>query len=259
MKGAIRTVVGRKPWTAPSFDMPRLMSEAEVSDFLGELRGSRWFRHRTLGELCERTKMLGERDVLPDRPMVQVDQDGETHWRVFDVFEPGTFARLSSTPVRAPKLPAPHRGLDALAMTFLGAGQPERIFATAARGDVLNPLSRTGTKPAIKPAEPPARGAQAIIDRLASKGLTVSLSADGQYIVPAARGGRPAAGVVELLTAMAPLILAHLRGGPLLCAVGPHRAGEDPTATSLMVAGCPSCARHMAQPTETADSGKAAA
>jgi hypothetical protein len=257
-----RTAFGRitglasGPWQKPTFEMPHQMAEADVTDFLGDLRGARWYAHRKLGELAERPKMLNDRDVLPDLPIIQVDEDGQTRWRVFDVFQPGTFERLSNTAVRLPRPTKPQRAFDALALVWLAAPQPEVIVSpTGAR--VLGPI---GPKPNsyIKPPQPAARGAEAILRRLASKGVMVALSADGQYLVPSSPGGRPGPGVIELLTTAAPLLLAHLKGGPLLCAVGPHRKGEDPTATTLLVGGCPACPRHVADPIEAVESRGAA-
>jgi hypothetical protein len=248
-------LVGKpKAWEPPQFDMPILLAERELEDYLGDLGGSRWYRVKRWGgaELAEGQRK-GDRDTLPDGPVLQVvDENGRTAWRTFHVHEPGTYQRLVSTPLRAPKPPEPFRGLDAVAATFLGAPRPEKILSLPARGDFPNPLSRAVPAPIVKPAEPAAGGVEMIIERLKAAGTVVRLSDDRQYIVPTSRGGRPGPGVVELLLTAGPLILAYLRGGPLLCVVGPHRPGDDPQATTLLAGGCPSCARHVAEPEEAA-------
>lgn len=240
--------LGRKTWSPPQFSMPHPIPEREVDDFIGEVRGAKWYRHR-LGELREEPKLLSDRDILPDRVVVEIEVDGERAWRTFSVHAPGTFERLTATPVRGPKPPAPHRGIDALAMTFLGRSQPERIVAIRGpEAAIPNPLTRSAAAPNIKPAQPAARGAEAVIARLSKAGAILHLSTDRQHVILTSSGGRPGPGVVELFTAAEPLIRAYMLDGPLLCVAGPHGKGQDPTATTLLVGGCPSCDHHASEP-----------
>lgn len=244
-------LMGRKAeWTKPSFDMPMIIGKRDLEP-LGEFRGRQWYRHKT-GELQERPGTLSDRDILPNTVILEIEVDGERRWRAFDVSAPGTFEGLRRTPVRGPKPPAPHRGIDALAMTHLGQSQPERIVAFDS-GSKLASLSPLGSAPAVKPAQPPARGAEAVIERLRKAGAGVYLSTDRQHVILTSSGGRPAAGVVELFAAAQPLILAHLLGGPLLCTVNDHRKGDDPTAVTLLVGGAPACARHASEPYDATD------
>lgn len=241
-------ITGRTPsWSKPSFDMPHPIGAQELKP-IGESRGRQWFAHKKYGELQERPKTLDSREILPDTVIVEIEVDGERRWRAFDVHAPGTFERLTTTPVRAPKAPPPHRGVDALQTTFLGRAQPERIVAFAGRDSLISPLSPVATPPNIKPAQPAARGAEAVIARLLKAGAGLHLSTDRQHVILTASGGTPAPGVVELFTAAQPLIKAHMLGGPLLCVVGDHAKGDDPTAVTLLVGGTPACTRHASVP-----------
>ena len=246
---SILTKITRSPqaWSKPQFDMPHVIGAHELQP-IGELRGRQWFSHKKFGELQERPKTLSSRDVLPDTVVAETEIDGERRWRSFDVAAPGTLEGLRRIPVRSPKDPAPHRGIDALALTHLGQPQPERIvaFDRPANG-VYGPLSKAASPPTIKPAQPPARGAEAVIARLHKAGAGLYLSTDGAHVILTVFGGRATAGMVELFEAAQPLLLAHLRGGPLLCVVADHGKGDDPTAVTLLVGGTPACQRHATE------------
>jgi hypothetical protein len=245
--GILSTLTSPRQWTKPQFSMPMVTAEHELEP-IGEFRGRQWFAHKKYGELQERPKLLTDRDALPDTVIVETTVDGERAWRAFDLAAPGTLDGLRRTPARAPKPPAPHRGIDALEMTYLGQSQPERIVAFAARESMISPLSKTGTAPLVKPSEPPARGAVAVIARLHKAGAVLHLSTDRQHVILTASGGRPTAGMVELFEAAQPLIKAYMLGGPLLCVVADHAKGQDPTATTILVGGCPSCDLHASEP-----------
>jgi len=92
------------------------------------------------------------------------------------------------------------------------------------------------------PAREPVRGPGAILTLLAAKGVTVSLSADGQAIVPLAAKGLPDT-VRSLIAEAAPLLVAHLRGEPLRCQL--THQGTPPEAESLLVGGAGACAAHL--------------
>jgi len=94
------------------------------------------------------------------------------------------------------------------------------------------------------PAREPVRGPAAILDLLAAKGVTVSLSADQQAIVPLAAKGLPDT-VRSLIAEAAPLLVAHLRGEPLRCQLK-HSEKQPPEAEDLLVGGAAACAAHLA-------------
>lgn len=252
---AIRTRITRGPeaWVRPELSMPKVLASKDLEPLGQDLRTGRyWYKHATLGELAERLKPLNSTEHLPDLPMVEEEIDGERAWRVMDLYAPGSFARLAESPVRAPKPPAPHRGIDAIEATFLGAPQPERIFTAATRSAAINPLSPAGTPPVIKAPEPAVRGAEAVMARLRKAGSDVHLSTDGQHVILTAPGGRPAPGVVELFSAAQPLILGYLRGDPLACSVAAHGKTDNPAAVTLLIGGAPACARHASDPSTAA-------
>lgn len=225
------------PWQKPQFNMPMLVKPSDI-EYLGrDQRGREWHRHRKYGELTLRGGLLDDSfDVLPETVIVEAEAGGKRGYQAFDLHAPGTYERFINTLLRTPKpKPAP-RPVDRLGSVFLAERIPERIFASAAR----RAESLTGTSPSapvIKSAAPPARGAEAVIARLARNGATVALSVDRAQLVVSCVGGSPGPGVVELVEAAGPLMLAYLQGSPLQCDVTKHTA----EATTFALGGAPWC------------------
>jgi hypothetical protein len=94
----------------------------------------------------------------------------------------------------------------------------------------------------------PVHGAEAVIAELARHHVTVTLSADRQYVIPTAPAGRFLGRDAELFTTAAPLLLAYLRGGePVPCAVSAsHPKGTDTAAVTILAGGAPACAYCLA-------------
>ena len=67
-----------------------------------------------------------------------------------------------------------------------------------------------------------------------------SWRADGINLVVSTPAGRLAPGVLELVEAAWPLLLAELLGHPLKCAVSDHK-GKPPAATTMALGGAPWC------------------
>lgn len=121
---------------------------------------------------------------------------------------PGTFAQLTDKRAKAARMDARH-----------DAPRPVRVA----------PSHR------LKEATGPA----AIIERLARRGVTVALTADGQHLDIRSRGGRLDLPDRDYLEAIAALLWAHLAGEPLTCAIGTHKAPVP--AVTLLVGGAPAC------------------
>jgi hypothetical protein len=225
----LSTLIGRsqKEWTRPTFEMPALTNPASLTP-LGELRGRKWWRHASYGELEERPDTLRDDDpALPFSVIVQDDSTGEWRYRTFAIHAPGTFERLSNPTTRRRARPAPpHRPVDSLAGLHLIMPMTPGMATIA-----------PGPRSAV-------RGPEAILARLAAKGATVSLSVDGSALVVESAGGRPHPGVPELVKESAPLLVGHLRGEPLRCTAGKHK-GEAPAAVTVVLGGAVACAAHM--------------
>lgn len=234
-----------EPWTRPSFTMPMPVSADQLKWLGPDNRGRRWYSWRGV-ELVERAGLVDDtKALLPDGPVVEIEPG---RWQTYEVLAPGSYPGLSNRwpAIRLPKPPPEPAPIDAIATTFLGGPQPERITALRTReGAVPNPLSPLGAKPHVKPAQPPAHGAEVQIARLRRAGADVRLTEDREYVILDVPGSRPGAGVLELFEAAKADIRAYLRGDdPARCVAGPHGNHEDPTAVTRLVGGAPSCARH---------------
>jgi hypothetical protein len=225
----IRTHVSGGAWAAPQFEQPELLDERDLEP-LGTQLGVRIFRHRKstrYGELRERRGVLTEAQPLPNAALIeQRAADGSRTWRAFDCTPPGEMARIASRPVRVPKAPPPHRPVDSLAHMPMAARRPERAFGSVVGVGIL-------------PAEDAARGPAQILARLDRAGVAVRLSTDRIALVVSTSGGHLAPGLLDLVDRAGPLVLAHLRGEPLMCTVGQH----EPPAPGISVAlgGAPIC------------------
>ena len=163
---------------------------------------------------------------------------------------------ICQPPKREPFTPAPLvkrtprvRPVDAvtegLALRKRAAPLPTRTPLAAGAMFSGSAVDAPGKALEVQPILRP-RGAEAIIAALRQKGITLALSADGRYVVPASKGGRMFGSDRDLITLTADLLRAHLAGAPLVCQVGPHEKGTDATAVSVAVGGCPVCAAHLA-------------
>jgi hypothetical protein len=88
-----------------------------------------------------------------------------------------------------------------------------------------------------------AHGPEAIIARLGKRGVRLSLSPTKEFLVVEAPGGRLFDAEREAVDKAARLLLAHLAGSPLGCALG-HK-GEAPPAVSIALGGAPMCEAHL--------------
>jgi broad specificity phosphatase PhoE len=240
-----------QPWERPSFDMPITLSESELEDYLGEARGSSWYRVKRWGgaELAEGQRK-DDQAALPDGPVVQTsDEVGRREWRTFAVHEAGTYLRLTTMPLRRPPKPAPaHRPVDLLGFASLADRKPELVIAPPSGPSMLAPPKRPG--PYIRPPEPPARGAEAILDRLQRAGAEVRLSASGNHLVVMASDGRPRPGVVELVNLTERLLVGYLSGQPAACEVSAHKTSVP--AVTAVLGGALACAMCVAATDEKA-------
>lgn len=221
--GILSTLTGRT-WERPTFEMPMLTPERDLT-FLGTDRGGRrWFAHKRYGELVEGRTVDATRQELPNSVLVEIDHNT---FRLFgNVSAPGTFERLTNTVDRPVRPPKPHRPVDALGHLFLTAPRPERIAAS--------PQAVT-----VRAAEDQARGPAAILERLSRAGATVRLSTDRLDLVVTTSGGILGAGVLELIDRAGPLLVAHLNGEPLACTVSKHKGSV--LATTFALGGAPWC------------------
>jgi len=222
----VQRLIAPKPWKAPDFTQPMVIDASELHP-LGVIRGCAWFSH-SLGDLEERTTVfamrrvdvdgeVGEQDVaVPNGPVVQMldPETGARSFRPFRVYAPGTYAELASGVTAAQRAAKPSRPVDALDGLIL-----------------LQPRT---------PGSLPIRGAGPILARLGEKGFVVTLSADRLSLVASAEDGRPYPFGIAVLNATAPLLLAHLRGEPLACAVTVHK-GKPATAATLSLGGTGWC------------------
>jgi hypothetical protein len=88
-----------------------------------------------------------------------------------------------------------------------------------------------------------AHGPEAIIARLQKRGVRLSLSPTKEFLIVEAPGGRLFDAEREAVDKAARLLLAHLTGSPLGCALG-HK-GEAPPAASIALGGAPICEAHL--------------
>lgn len=223
--GVIETLIGSRPWQPPTFDQPMPMSESSFGKPIGTDRaGRKWYRTKW-GEACELRVVDATRETLPNGPMIPL---GEERFRTFaSPVAPGSYQALMDRVARTPKPPAPDAPIDALGHLSLAEGTPQRAFGSIVGVRVIAPVE-------------PARGPKRILDRLSKKGVTVKLSADGSSLVVSASGGRPGPGVIELVDAARPLLLADLQGRPLTCTVTGHK-GKPPAAVTLALGGTAWC------------------
>lgn len=183
---------------------------------LGADRGGtrHWYRYQDY-ELAERGQLIDEtRQALPDGYVVE-EEPGL--WRGFDVFPVGTFAMNAAAPVRTPKPPKPDRPVDGLGLASLVNVTSGHYFP---KGSTI-------------------RGPGQIIARLAVAGAKVRLSEDGANLIVECAGGRPRYGVVPLVEAAKPLLVAYLAGKPLTCVARKHAKHVE--AVSIAVGGAPIC------------------
>jgi hypothetical protein len=216
MPNIVTRVLNREQaWIAPTFHEVLTVDESTLTPLGTDANGDRWFEHqqKRYGELRERRGRFSGQSV-PNGIAVQYrDQDGEYWYRSFDCFAPGSYAAVE--PVK-PKSKARPRPIDALA--------PFPILAAGERRD--------------HSSRPAARGAEAIIGRLASHDIAVSLAVDGQRLVVMAPGGRNT-GIGELVDVVRPLLVPYLHGGRAYCDVTRHEALTE--AQTVAGGGVPWC------------------
>jgi hypothetical protein len=221
-----------------SYSQPTPIAAGDLIE-LGSWRGSRWFSHPRHGDLREGPTVDGF-GILPSSLVIEFIDGSDRYWRTFEAFEAGTFETLAADTPRPPRPAKPHRPIDALSLAWLADRHPERIFAAAPRPGPIGPIGR-GSPIDIRPGEPPARGAEAIIARLARSGTEVRLAADRRHIVVTAPGGRPGPGVVELVNLAERLLVGHLLGGaPVACEVTAHPTPVP--AVTVLLGGALACA-----------------
>ena len=245
MATTITTTTDRpsRTWKPPEFEAPLLVSARDLRS-LGEARGRSWWTHgRIDGELCERPERLSDRDVVPNRVVVQVDEKGgERSYRVFDVVAVGTFA--TSAAKYGPPPPAPLKFVDALAPLY--APRPRPKLGMPPIGSALGIMDAR-----VKPIEHAPRtrifGPHAVVRDLERRGHIVTLSTDKQSLVLQSRG-RPLASDLALLRAAEPLVLGFLRGDPAPdCNSGEHPPKVDKSAVTCGPTGNLVCIWHLEQ------------
>jgi hypothetical protein len=96
-------------------------------------------------------------------------------------------------------------------------------------------------KDAYKPAEPPARGGEALYQRCIEAGYSLLLGANDSLAAIKPAGSR--AWGDEAIGVAAPLIVGFMQGKPRSCQL-PHD-GTPPEAVTLAVGGCLVCAAHL--------------
>jgi len=250
MTSTISTFTNREPkaWKAPEFESPLLIKARDLRP-LGEVRGYLWWTHpKHDGELVERPKRLTDRDVLPNRMLVQVDEKGERSYRIFDIYAPGTFAASADT--FGPPPPSPLKFAAALPAIIAPRKRPKlsnRIGGTLSSGfgDLVDARDRD---PIVRQPEVRLYGAAARLADWAKRGVVVTLAADREHEVVRERNGvlshHPR--LVQEMRDALPLTLPYLRGDPApTCVVGTHANGEDASAVDVGVLGAVSCLRHV--------------
>jgi len=249
MTSTISTFTHREPkaWKAPEFASPLLINARDLKP-LGEVRGYLWWTHpKHDGELVERPKRLTDRDVLPNRMLVQVDEKGERTYRVFDIYAPGTF--VASADTFGPPPPAPLKFVAALPAIIAPRKRPKlsaRIGGslTSGFGDVVDARDRD---PIVFGAKVRQYGPAARLAEWARRGVVVTLATDREHEVVRQRGdvlGHDPA-LLQSIRDAQPLTLPYLRGDPPpTCVVGTHAKDEDPSALSVGILGAVSCLRH---------------
>lgn len=214
-----RVLRGSDPKQVPVWTSVSLIDPATCPS-LGQVGRRTWYDWPAQRlELEEVGELLEPNDpAIAAAPYFKMPVAGGYQLRPLRAHPRGTFAALSTRGLKAPK-PAPAaRPIDALANDLL--------------------LNHTSTHHAV--ASYRVRGAQAIVDRLARKGVTLRLSIDRAHLIASAPGGRSIPATAQLIEATRPLLLAHLRGEPLRCVVTAH--GKDvPEATTLTTGGAPWC------------------
>lgn len=198
-------------WKRPEFDGPVQISGRDLEPIGTDRSGRAWFRHKRYGEMAERSRLVPE-NLLGVGPVIPVEVDGELQYRAFDLFAPGSLARLqaraASRPLR-PKTYAVHDGLS-----------------DARIGRILT--SRDGK---------PIRGAVNILEQLRDKDVRAALDTTRTRIVALYDHFAPALIVLELAE---PILVPHLRGEKPTCQVTDH-GGEAVTVTRDGVPWCASC------------------
>jgi hypothetical protein len=230
--------IARRPAKATVFHQPVPVRAVDL-EALGTYRGRRFYRHPDLGEL-EYAGTYGPDAELPNLAIVtETDADGRETFTGYASRDEGTYADLSSAPVRAPRPKPAHRPVDAIGGAALAARKPERIIGAGVSTSLLGPAVRRGDLDYIDRGEPPAIGPAALIARLAKAGATVTLDATSEHLVVTSSGGRPGPGVRELVTAAGPLLVAYLRGEPMTCTVSRHKPPAE--AVTIALGGAPWC------------------
>ena len=121
--------------------------------------------------------------------------------------------------------PAPSLGeLEALRVAELPPGMAHRL------------ADRPAAITAHRPAEPAARGAPAILARLARLHIGAALTPDRAHVCYTAPAGGCPVELRPTLDLIAPLLLGHLRGEPVPCAFG---CGRE--AVTILAGGAPAC------------------
>ena len=239
----ISTFTHREPkaWKAPEFESPLLINARDLKP-LGQVRGFQWFTHpKHDGELVERSKRLTDRDIIPSRLLVQVDEAGERSYRIFDIYAPGTFAASADT--FGPPPPASLKFADALPPLFAPRKRPKlsnRIGGVLGMDATVNARDRD---PIVRQPRVRIYGPAAILADLARRGIVISLGTDNAALVVRHREKLMSDDIRTMMVA-APLIRAFLQGGTLSCVVGSHGKDESTEAVSLGLLGAACCLRH---------------
>jgi hypothetical protein len=234
----------------PAPTMPITISESELTP-LGTFAGHEFYRHTRWGQLRERLDRVSGDVELPNLPVIE-ERDGDLFvFRVFDLLDPGTFERLTAPRPKAAPVPSrPVDGLHGVAgldrrpevMVNAGTGSRLGMLTGGTIGETIE-VARQPREGFYKPPTPAIRGAKAILAYLEKKGASLVLAPDrASFYVTGPKGKLPPL-VRDVVNATAPLLLAHLRGEPLSCAL-PH-TGPAPEAVTLLLGGAPACAACM--------------
>jgi hypothetical protein len=239
---------------------------ADVEQRLGTIRGRQWIKHRGIEYSLERHAISDEgADRLLDGQFYVADslETGELVYHRAKAHPAGSYSAggRPASPVKMRRSRPPRR-VDALSAIPLFAARPESWSSAVMRPErdpvplssdsafaLQDPAASTPSlvrmfddRPNVvtsrAAAEPEARGATAILDRLRRAGVTVHLTPDSQHVEFHAERGACPPELLPALDRVAPLLVAQLNGLPLRCAYCP-----EPAAT-VLAGGAPCCATH---------------
>lgn len=216
------------------------------------------------GELIasEVAKALRDNEIRIVERVVELDYGSESQRDVFrrGIRAPsGALERYQARGAQVRK--EVRRGpVDALARLSALARQPDTIIALGRGADdplmsaltteaayLLDglpvPTNGGAARSLMAAGQAPARGPEAIVSRLAAKGIVLSLTPSGKLLA-VTREGRIADTFLAVIRDAERLLAAYVAGRPLRCELA--HDGEAPVAVTLLAVDVSSCADHAA-------------